>query len=289
MWHIPTDIFQQESPSDKFIKVNKLYFDLYKKEQKILKETKEFEDSHKMISNFDYLFYDFQIFCEFIEKNKNNFNLQYSWEFYDLLDNFSLIMRFLKTWYYESCWIYIRKTFEDWVKMFSKDKNMKKWLGQIINSKVSDIWPMIFNTDEVYKLYNYLSNKYTHHHRNINDIKFDMDKYLEIEWLSVMIIITICCITVQLVEYDEIEEHRCDKIDNPVEEYTQYCNYIWPLISSALFSWCHSWFESSYYYTNIKNYEFINWEKWLDFNKWIYNYKELNNFNWKDIKNESRN
>lgn len=280
--HVFTDIFHQKSPAEKFITINKQVIELHRKEQKIYKETLKFEKRHQIISSFDYLFYDFQIYCEFIENNKKNFNLKYDWEFYDLLDNFSLVMRFLKIWYYETCGIYIRKTFEEWVKLISWEewnKNFKKGLEKIINLRISEIWPMIFDLEEVYKLYKYLSEKYTHHHWNVENIEFNASNYLEIEWLSIMIIITICNITVQLADFDEVEKHWKDKIEQPVEEYTEYRSYIWPLVSSAFISWCHTWFMQGMDYTNINDFDFWKSWKWLNLYKWIYNYRDIDTSN----------
>lgn len=278
--------------ADEHIMVNKSAFELHKKEEEIYYKTIKFEKDYSIFIDFDYLFYDFQIYCEFIEKNKKNFNLEYDWNFYDLLDNFSLVLRFLKIWHYNLCWIYLRKAFEERIYMISCGKcgrNVKNNLEYILKQRISDSWPLIFDKDEVYKMYTYLSEKYTHNHINVLDIEFNDEKYLEIEWISVMTIIIIANITTQLVDIDEVERRWLDIIDYPIEEHIQYCSYIWPLIASAWFSWCHIWLENMVHYTDIQNFDFWKLWKWLDLSKWIYNYKDLDTFNIKLPTDESRN
>ena len=89
-------LFKSESPADKFITVNKQAKLLHEKEQEIYKQTMKFEKKNSMILDYDYLFYDFQILCEFVEKYREDFKLQYNWDVSDLLDYFSLVLRFLK-------------------------------------------------------------------------------------------------------------------------------------------------------------------------------------------------
>ena len=289
MFHVFKDIFHQASSNEKYITVNKQSLFLNEKEQRIFKETLKFEKKHADISSFDYLYYDFQIFCDFLEKYKTEFEINYVWDFHELLENFSLVMRFLKIWYYEPCWIYIRKTFEEWLKLLSGDawnKNVKSKLKIILNLRISEIWPMIFDLDEVYKLYKYLSEKYTHNHWNITDIKFDWKKYLEIEWISVIIIITICNITIQMAKYEAVEKHWNDKIENPIDWYPQYCSYIWPLITSWFISWPQFRFENMLKYTSIQDFDFGKQWKWLNLYKWIYDYKKIET---SDIKYDEKN
>jgi hypothetical protein len=57
--------------------VNKQAKLLHKKEQEIYKQTMKFEKKNPLVASFDYLLYDFQIYCEFIEKYRNEFELKY--------------------------------------------------------------------------------------------------------------------------------------------------------------------------------------------------------------------
>jgi len=70
-------IFLSESPADKYITVNKQAKLLHKKEQEIYKQTIKFEKRYHMFLDLDYLFYDFQIFCEFISKCKKESAIRY--------------------------------------------------------------------------------------------------------------------------------------------------------------------------------------------------------------------
>ena len=85
---------------------------------------------------------------------------------------------------------------------------------------------MTFEKDEVYKIYTYLSKKYAHHHWKIENIEFNGNRYLKMKKLSIILIVTICSITIQMVESDEVEKYWENKIDNPGEEYLYYVYYI---------------------------------------------------------------
>ena len=261
--------------ADEHIMVNKSAFELHKKEEEIYYKTIKFEKDYSIFIDFDYLFYDFQILCEFVEKYREDFKLQYNWDVSDLLDYFSLVLRFLKIWYYETCWIYIRKLFELWTKMFCLDEHINKFdqrLRWIIDNKISDWWPMLFNSKEVYKLYSYLSERFTHNNLNQSDIDFDKRKYIEIHNLSIVIIITISNITINLIKIDDLEKHWRDKVNNPVEEHVHYWAFVWPLTRWGVFSWCNIRFEEALKWTWIQKFQFKNWEIWLTLNKWIKNF-----------------
>lgn len=81
---------------------------------------------------------------------------------------------------------------------------------------------MLFNSKEVYKLYSYLSERFTHNNLNQSDIDFDKRKHIEIHNLSIVIIITISNITINLIKIDDLEKHWRDKVNNPVEEHVHY-------------------------------------------------------------------
>lgn len=275
MWNIFSDVLHQASPAEKYITINNQAILLHKKEQEIYKKTIKFEKEYSLFLDFDYLFYDFQILCEFIEKYKEDFWIKYNWELPDLLGLFSLVLRFLRLWYYETSWMYLRKSFEEWSKIFCLDdgkKNCKNKVEWIINAQKSDGWPMMFEIDEVYKLYTYLSEKYSHYHWNFTDIKFDKNKFIEIENLTIILIVTISNMTINLTSMEWLTKHWNDKIDNPVDDYNFYWAYVWPLTRSAFVSGCHFRFVNSLQWTQIQKFEFKNWEKWLILNKWIKNF-----------------
>ena len=73
MWNVFSDILHKSSPAEKYITVNNQAILLHKKEQDIYKATIKFEQEYSLFLDFDYLFYDFQILCEFIEKYKEDF------------------------------------------------------------------------------------------------------------------------------------------------------------------------------------------------------------------------
>jgi hypothetical protein len=85
---------------------------------------------------------------------------------------------------------------------------------------------MNFDSREVYKLYIYLSENYTHYHFNFEDIKFDSSKYFEIKKLLIVVIITICNITIQMIDDDKVQKYWVNEIDNPAEEYLIYAYYL---------------------------------------------------------------
>lgn len=266
-------LLKGESPADRFITVNKQAKLLHKKEQEIYKKTKEFEKKYSLIASFDFLLYDFQVYCEFIEKYKENFELKYNGNFYDLLDNLALVKRFLEIWYYLSAWIYLRKAFEERIDMMSLKKygnNKKDNLWYIIELKKPNEWPMTFEKDEVYKIYSYLSEKYAHHHQKIENIEFDGNWYLKMKSLSIILIVTICSITLQMIDSDKVEEYRGNKIDKPGEEYEYYAYYV------RLVTWNSgaNWFINSLENSGIQDFEFKE-QKWLNLEKWIKHSDEI--------------
>ena len=275
-------IFKEETPADKFITVNKQALELHGKEEKIYLETLNFEKKNAPFIDFDYLFYDFQILCEFIEKYKEDLEIKYNNDLSNILDLFTLVLKFLRLWYYESCWMYLRKAFEERVNMFCLKDNISHYkdkLDRIIKTKRSDDGPMIFETNEVYKLYSYLSDNYSHHLWNFTDIKFDKQKFLEIENITIMLIITISNITLNLAPIDKINKHANDKINKQVDDYDFYWAYIWPITRSGFVSWCQFWFQNAIRFTWIPKFEFKNWDKWLDLSKWIRSKDDLYIFN----------
>ena len=273
MWWFLEKLFKSESLADKFITVNKQAKLLHKKEQEIYKQTLKFEKKNQLIVSFDYLLYDFQIYCKFIEKYKENFELKYNGNFYDLLDNLTLVKRFLDIWYYWASWIYLRKAFEERIDMMSLKKygdKKKDNLWYILKQKKPNKWPMTFEKDEVYKIYTYLSKKYAHHHQKIEKIEFNGNRYLKMKKLSIILIVTICSITLQMVNSDEVEKYRGNKIDNPGEEYEYYAHYI------RLITWYGgaSRFENSLKSSGMKKYKFKKVWKWINLKKWIKDFDE---------------
>ena len=85
---------------------------------------------------------------------------------------------------------------------------------------------MMFEVDEVYKLYMYLSEKYSHCLWNFVDIKFDKSKFSEIENLTIILIVTISNIILNLIPLEQLAKHWNDKLDNPIEEHDFYSAYI---------------------------------------------------------------
>lgn len=267
-------IFKKERLANRVITINRQAIELNKKEQEIYKETIKFEDKSDL--SCDYLFYDFQILCEFITKYKNDLQIEYEWNPAELLDYFSLSLRFLQIGHYEACGIYIRKAFEYRTTNFCINKskrNCRDRLERIIEQKKSDDWPMIFDPNEVYKIYKYLSNNFTHFQWNNIDINFDKQQYLELNSLFTITIITISNITINLIESEILLKYRTNRIENPVEEYLYYAEYIWQLVWSNMASWCQHWFMNTLKYSWIKNFDFWNLWKWLDLDKWIKNYE----------------
>lgn len=269
MWWFLEKLFKSESPADKFITVNKQAKLLHKKEQEIYKQTMKFEKKNPLVASFDYLLYDFQIFCEFIEKYKDELELKYDWDMFELLNYFSLVLRFLRIWYYESSWIYVRKAFEYWLNMFYSGKKSvwtRKKIQFIIDKKKAKGWPMMFDVDEVYKIYSYLSDKFTHFNWNTVNIKFDKRKIFEMDSVFVITIITISNMTVNLIDDGILLKYWKNKIDNPVEEYIYYANYIWPLVWSWFISGCQYWFKNACAFYEL-------WKS-LDLEKWIKDFDE---------------
>lgn len=273
--NIFSKIFRKEKLTDRAITINRQAIELNKKEQEIYKKTIMFENKSDL--SCDYLFYDFQILCEFITKYKNDLQIEYDWNPAELLDYFSLALRFLQIGHYETCGIYIRKAFEYWTTNFCANKsrnNCRNRLERIIEQKKSDKWPMKFDSTEVYKIYKYLSNNFTHFQWNNIDINFDKQQYLELNSLFTITIITISNITINLIKPETLLKYRKNRIDNPVEEYLYYAEYIWPLVWSGMVSWCQHWFMNTLKYSWIKDFDFEKYGKWLDLNKWI---KDLQN------------
>ena len=74
-------LLKNKSKKDKFITINKQAKLLHKKEHEIYKQTMKFEKKNLLVASFDYLLYDFQIFCEFIEKYKDEFEFFFAYKF----------------------------------------------------------------------------------------------------------------------------------------------------------------------------------------------------------------
>jgi len=263
-------IFKKEKLANKAITINRQAIELNKKEQEIYKETIKFKEKSDL--SCDYLFYDFQILCEFITKYKSDLQIEYDWNPAELLDYFSLALRFLQIGHYETCGIYIRKAFEYRLKIFCLDEKQEHFSDQlkwIIKKQKSDEWPMTFESNEVYKIYKYLSNKFTHFHWNNIEINFDKKQYMELNSLFTITIISISNITINLIEPEILLKYRTNRIENPVEEYLYYAEYIWQLVWSNIASWCQHWFMNTLKYSWIKDFDFEKYWKWLDLDKWI--------------------
>jgi hypothetical protein len=73
--HIFTEVFHQKPPLEDYIEIKNQALFLHNKEQEIYESTLEFEKKNEIICSFDYLFYNLQISCEFLERFKDDFNL----------------------------------------------------------------------------------------------------------------------------------------------------------------------------------------------------------------------
>jgi hypothetical protein len=64
------------SVAEQNITAIKIAYELHDKEQKIYKQTRQFIKQNKSNVSLDYLFYDFQILCEFIKRFNKELSIQ---------------------------------------------------------------------------------------------------------------------------------------------------------------------------------------------------------------------
>ena len=142
----------------------------------------------------------------------------------------------------------------------------RKKIQFIIDGRIAKEWPMMFDIDEVHKIYAHLSNEFTHFNWNTVDIKFDKEKIIDMNSLFVITIITISNMIINLVDDDILLKYWKNKIENPVGDYIFYANYIWPLVWSGTISWCQYWFQNACAFCEL--WKSLDLEKWIkDFDK----------------------
>lgn len=260
------------STAEQHITALKIAYELHDKEQNIYKKTIEFIDENKYEYSLDYLFYDFQILTEFIGRFYNELNIQIKQEEFDATSQLLwLANRFLQIGHYDAAWSYLRKAFESWVSClhgWTATTNTKDKIMWLVKQRKYDSGILFLDGDEVYKIYQYLSNKYTHRTTITSDIAFKKDTYIELSWTMTVLIIIMSYLVVDMIDGDELVKYRQKDIQNPIDDYKFYAAYIWPLVGSAIVSSSKSWFLNGLNASKIQEYEFKN-EVWLDLSKWI--------------------
>ena len=249
---------------------------LHIQEQIIYQQTREFVDKNHTFVSMDYLFYDFQILCEFIERFYNELTISYEDKsLNNTLDILWLAIRFLQIGHYDAVGMYIRKAFESWVSCFYNGKvtnNFKEKIKWLTNNKKEDWWPLYLDSEEIYKIYKYLSNQYTHQIITNGDIAFDKKKYLQLHWLFTITLIVMSYLIVNMTQESVLLKYRKNDIKKPVGNYKFYAAYIWPLVGSGLVSWSQYWFENVLPYTWLQLYDFWNKKTediWLNLDIWL--------------------
>lgn len=264
--------FSWETYAEKHIQTLSIARKLHQKEQEIYMETQKFVDKNSDF-NMEYLFYDFQILHEFIVKFHTELGIVYDEEdFNSAIDVLSLAFRFLQIGYYNSVGIYLRKFFELWIEAFSdlaKRSPVKNRIHGLLNkSKVYDP-PLYLEENEVYKIYQYLSDKYVHQKIEIQELKFIEKDFKELLWLFTIVIIVMSNLVVNLISEELLIKYWKNKIEKQADDYDFYAAYIGPLVGKTCFLWCHSWFQEALNYTWLQQYLFKNKEKGLNLAVWL--------------------
>ncbi len=248
------------SPAERHVTAVKVAHELHDKEQKIYKQTKQFIQINKIELSLDYLFYDFQILCEFLGKFYNELNIKVIQEnLNSTLELLWLANRFLQIGHYDAAWWYLRKSFESWLDCFhgwtqttiTKDKII--WL---IRHRKYYSWILFLDENEVYKIYSYLSDVYIHKTNISSDISFDSNKYSEIYWTMTVLTIIMSYLVIDMIDEKLLIEYWQKDILNPVDDDKFYAAYIWRLVWSAMVSSSKNRFLYGLKYSWIQSYQF---------------------------------
>lgn len=266
-------LFSFSSIAERHVTAVKISHELHNKEQKIYKQTKQFIQRNKLELSLDYLFYDFQILCEFLGRFHNELNIKVIQENLDsTLELLWLANRFLQIGHYDAAWWYLRKSFESWLDCIYNGiatDNKKDKLIQIIKQRKSNDTSLYLDEKEVYKIYSYLSEYYTHKTNISSNISFDNNKYSEIYWTMTVLVIIMSYLVVDMIDEKLLIEYWQKDIMNVIDDYKFYAAYIWPLVWSGVVSSSKSWFLNGLNYTWIQSYQFKDKSVGLDLTKRI--------------------
>lgn len=261
------------SMSEKNITAMKIAYELYNKEQIIYKKTKQFINQSKTKVSLDYLFYDFQILCEFIKRFYKDLSIEIIEENLDsTLELLWLANRFLQIGHYDAAWWYLRKAFESWLSCFhwwTPTNNFKDKVIWLIHNRKYASETLFLDEKEVYKIYQYLSNMYIHKTDISSNILFDENKYNQISWTMIVVIIVMSYLVIDMVDENILIKYQQKELLNPVDDYKFYVAYIWPLVWSASVSSSKSWFLHGIEYSWIQEYNFKKDWMGLDLSKRI--------------------
>lgn len=266
-------LLSSPSMAEQHITAVKIAYELHDKEQNIYKETIKFIEENKYDQSLDYLFYDFQILCEFVGRFYKELNIQIKQEDLDATSELLwLANRFLQIGHYDAAWSYLRKAFESRVSCFyvgDAKTDMKAKIIWLIKHRKYDSEVLFLDENEVYKIYQYLSNKYTHRTNITSDISFKEDTYIQLSWTMTVLIIVMSYLVVDMIDGDELVKYRQKDILNPIDDYKFYAAYIWPLVGSGIISSSKNWFLNGLNDSKIQEYEFRDKTVGLDLTKRI--------------------
>ena len=260
------------SIAEQHVTAIKIAHELHDKEQKVYKKTKQFKQNRFELS-LDYLFYDFQILWEFLHRFHNELNIKIEQGYLDsTLELLWLANRFLEIGHYDVAWWYLRKAFESWIYCLytgTSTENKKDKLIWIMRQRKSNDTSLSLDENEVYKIYSYLSDYYIHKTDISSDISFNSNKYSQIYWTMVVLVIVMSYLAVDMIPEKILVEYRQKNIINPIDDYKFYAAYIWPLVWSGVISSSKTWFLNGLKYSWIQSHQFKDKTIGLDLNKRI--------------------
>lgn len=218
------------------VQVLNLALNLHKQEDKIFWETIEMKWLYgAKINILDRELYDFQMLVELLQRFWSKEKID---SLLEAQHELMLSFRFMLIWHYNSSGKHLRSYMEHIIDYLSTD-NEKSWNQKIKNIVKESTYKqeelIMIEPKQIYIIYSYLSNKYTHHSDPFNNLALNRDKLNEIRD-SITMIILLSARLIFGVHGKIIEDHYFDIVLNPVQyEKNTYRSYIKAIIWDVWF------------------------------------------------------
>lgn len=224
------------SSAQQEVKILDMAIKLHKREDKIFRKTIKMKSKYgEQINILDWELYEFQMLIEMIDRFEISTKIEVLKEAQHEL---MLAYRFMLIGHYNSAGKHLRSFMEHIVDFLAdnpSDSRSKK-IKKIVNiSKYKEDELLKLDPKQVYIIYGYLSNTYTHHSDPFKELTLDTTKLGEIRD-SIILVILLSSRLIFWIYGAEIEKHFYDTILHPVAyEKPIYKFYILSLLSDVYF------------------------------------------------------
>lgn len=209
---------------------------LHEKENQIFRKTIKIKEKFGEKANIlDWEFYDFQMLVELLERFWPKEKIILLWE---IQHELMLSYRFMLIGYYNSAGKHLRSFMEHSINyLHDKPSDTRKVkIEKVIQQSTYKQEELLkLDAQQVYMVYGYLSNNYTHYSDPFDDLDLDVWKLSEIKDL-IIVMVLISARLIFWVHGKLIEDHYHTTVKNPVEyEKSVYWPYIQTLLSDVRF------------------------------------------------------